>query len=251
MTPVLAMVRVTARQLTGRTRVLGFGLLSLVPAGLLAAASRSAHPTALDLELGVLLVVPLFALVIPITTLILATAALGEERRDKTLSFLVLRPISRLEIALAKTLAAALVSTGFAILGAFALSLTWMAIGGGAFDVFPSMVLGSTIACVMYSAVFVLLGNIAARSTLVGLLYVLFFESVMVDSFSRLAAASLWRISLGATLDTMPAHFPARALLASMGDWIPSVGSALMISGTVAVITVTLCTMLLKRTDAI
>src|SRR5690606_6293075 len=174
----------------------------------LAAASRSAHPTALDLELGVLLVVPLFALVIPITTLILATAALGEERRDKTLSFLVLRPISRLEIALAKTLAAALVSTGFAILGAFALSLTWMAVGGGAFDVFPAMVLGSTAACAMYSAGFVLLGNLAARPTLVGLLYVLYFESVMVDSFSRLAAASLWRISLGATLDTMPAHFP-------------------------------------------
>ena len=70
---------------------------------LLAAASRSANRGALDLELGVLLVVPLFALVIPITTLILASSALGDERRDKTLSFLVLRPISRLEIACAKT----------------------------------------------------------------------------------------------------------------------------------------------------
>jgi ABC-2 type transport system permease protein len=250
MTPMLAIIRVTARQLTGRTRILGFGLLSLVPAGLLAAASRSAHPSALDLELGVLLVVPLFALVIPITTLILATAALGEERRDKTLSFLVLRPISRLEIAVAKTLAATAVSTGFAVLGAFALSLVWLAVGG-TFDVFPSMVLGAALACVMYSAVFVLLGNIAARSTLVGLLYVLFFESVMVDEFSRLAAASLWRISLGATLDTMPAHFPARALLASMGDWIPSLGSALIVTGTVAVLTVAISTVLLKRTDAV
>lgn len=250
MTPMLAIVRVTARQLTGRTRLLGFGLLSLVPAGLLAAASRSAHPGAIDLELGVLLVVPLFALVIPITTLILATAALGEERRDKTLSFLVLRPISRLEIAVAKTLAATLVSMFFAVLGAFALSLTWMAIGG-TLDVFPSMVLGATLACVMYSAVFVLLGNLAARSTLVGLLYVLFFESVMVDEFSRLAAGSLWRISLGATLDTMPAHFPARALLASMGDWIPSLGSALVVTGAVAVTTVAICTILLKRTDAV
>jgi ABC-2 type transport system permease protein len=250
MTPMLAIVRVTARQLTGRTRLLGFGLLSLVPAGLLAAASRSAHPGAIDLELGVLLVVPLFALVIPITTLILATAALGEERRDKTLSFLVLRPISRLEIAVAKTLAATAVSTGFAVLGALALSLTWLAVGGS-LDVFPPMVLGATLACVMYSAVFVLLGNLAVRSTLVGLLYVLFFESVMVDEFSRLAVASLWRISLGATLDTMPAHFPARALLASMGDWIPSLGSALIVTTAVAVTTVAICTMLLKRTDAV
>jgi ABC-2 type transport system permease protein len=250
MTPLVAIVRVTARQLTGRTRLLGFGLFSLVPAALLAAASRSADPGATDLELGVLLVVPFFALVIPITTLILATAALGEERRERTLSFLVLRPIGRLQIVVAKSLAAAAVSTGFAVLGALALSVTWFAVGGS-LDVFPSMALGATLACVMYSAVFVLLGNVVARSTLVGLLYVLFFESVLVDNFSRLAGGSLWRISLGATLDTMPAHFPARALLAALGDWIPSLGSALIVTGAVAVVSVGICTFLLKRTDAI
>src|SRR5690606_18172348 len=120
MTPLLAIVRVTARQLTGRSRVLGFGLLNLMPAVLLAAASRSAESTALDLEFGVLLVVPLFALVIPITTLILASSALGDERRDKTMSFLLLRPVSRLEIVVAKMIAAAGVSIGFALWGALA-----------------------------------------------------------------------------------------------------------------------------------
>lgn len=250
MTPMLAIVRVTARQLTGRSRILMFGLLSLFPAGLLAAVSRSADASALDLELGVLLVVPLFALVIPITTLILATAALGEERRDRTLSFLVLRPISRVEIALAKSIAAAAVSTGFALLGALALSLTWVALGGS-LDVFPPIVLGATLACVMYGTVFVLLGNIFARATLVGLLYVLFFETVIVDEFSRLAGGSLWRIALGATLDLMPASFPARALLAALGNWIPTLGSALIVTGCVAVIAVGICTVLLKRTDAI
>src|SRR5687768_11129080 len=103
MTPFLAIVGVTIRQLTDRSRLLGFGLLNLVPSVLLAAVARSANRGALDLELGVLLVAPFFALVIPITTLILASSALGDERRDKTLAFLVLRPISRLEIAAAKT----------------------------------------------------------------------------------------------------------------------------------------------------
>ncbi|HSJ31467.1 MAG TPA: ABC transporter permease [Longimicrobiales bacterium] len=250
MTPLLAIIRVTARQLTGTSRVLGFGLLSLVPAILLAAASRSAAPGALDLELGVLLVVPFFALVIPITTVILATSALGDERRDNTLSFLVLRPISRLEIVLAKTIAAAAVSTGFAVLGALALSVTW-AILGGSIDVFPAMVAGGALACVMYSAVFVLLGNVLARATLVGLIYVLFIETVIIDEFPRLATASLWRIAMGATLDTMPAHFPSRALLAALGDWIPSLGSAVIVTAFVATITVTICTILLKRTDAV
>ena len=250
MTPLLAIVRVTIRQLTGRARLVGFSLLNLVPAPLLGAVSRAANPTALDLELGVLLVLPYFALVIPITTLILASSALGEERRDKTLSFLVLRPISRLEIALAKGIAAAIVSIGFAVLGALALSLTWLAVGGS-FDVFPSILLGAILACVMYSTVFVLLGNVVVRATLVGLIYILFFEIIIVENLPRLAPASLWRISLGATLDTMPTHFPARALLAALGDWVPSLGSALIVTSAVAVITIGLSTLLLHRTDAV
>jgi ABC-2 type transport system permease protein len=250
MTPFLAIVRVTIRQLTGRARLLGFGLLGLAPAILLAAASRSAVRSALDLELGVLLVVPLFALVIPVTTLILASAALGEERGDRTLSFLMLRPISRLEIVAAKTVAAAVVSTGFALLGTLALSLTW-AVLGGAMDVFPAIAVGAALACVMYSAVFVLVGNVLARSTLVGMLYVLFFEFVMVEELPRLAGASLWRIGLGATLATMPDHFPARALLAALGEWVPSLASALLVAGCIAILTVAACTLLLQRGDAV
>jgi hypothetical protein len=49
----------------------------------------------------------------------------------------------------------------------------------------------------------------------------------------------------------MPAHFPARALLAALGDWIPSLGSALIVTAAVVVITTGLCTILLKRTDAV
>lgn len=250
MTPFLAIVRVTVRQLTGGARLIGFGLLSLVPAMLLAAASRSAVPTALDLELGVLLVVPLFALVIPVTTLILASAALGEERGDKTLSFLLLRPIGRLQIVAAKTVAAALTAGGFVLLGSLALSLTWAALGGG-LDVFPAIAVGAVLACVMYSAVFVLVGNVLARSTLAGMLYVLFFEFVLVRELPRLAGASLWRIGLGATLSTMPDHFPSRAFLGALGDWVPSLTSGLLVAGVITLVMVATCTLLLRRTDAV
>lgn len=250
MTQLLAIIRVTIGQLTGRTRVLGFGLLALVPALLLAALSRSADPTALDLEMGVLLVLPFFALVIPVTTLILASSALGDERRDRTLSFLVLRPISRLRIAVAKTIAAAAVSTAFAALGALALTAAWVAVGG-TFDVLPSILLGAALACVMYSAVFVLVGNVLARSTLAGLIYVLLFETVIVDNLPRLAGASIWRISLGATMATMPSHFPARALLSAIGEMIPSTPDAVIVTAVIALVTITSCTLLLKYTDAV
>jgi len=250
MTPFLAIVRVTARQLAGRSRLIGFALLSLAPAALLLIAARSANPAALDLELGVLLVVPFFSLIIPITTLILAGSALGDERRDKTLSFLVLRPISRLEIAVAKTTAAALVSSGFALFGTLALSGTWVALGG-TFAIFPPIIIGATIACVLYSAVFVLLGNILARVTLAGLLYVLLFESAIVDEIERLAGASFWRIGLGATVDAMPSQFPARALLAPLGGWVPSLTSALIVAGAIAIICIAACTLLLSRRDSL
>jgi hypothetical protein len=49
----------------------------------------------------------------------------------------------------------------------------------------------------------------------------------------------------------MPAHFPARALLAALGELIPSVGSALVVMGAITVIAVGACTVLLKRTDAL
>jgi ABC-type transport system involved in multi-copper enzyme maturation permease subunit len=106
MTSFLAIVRVTIRQLTGRTRVLGFGLLSLLPAALVYAASRARDFDGLDTDVGGLLVAPYFAIVLPLTALIIAGAAISDERRDKTLSFLVLRPIGRLRIATAKTVAA-------------------------------------------------------------------------------------------------------------------------------------------------
>lgn len=250
MTSMLAIIRVTAGQLTGRTRLILFGLLNLVPAALLGALSQSAHPSALDLELGVLLVVPFFSLVIPTTALILASSALGEERRDKTLSFLLLRPISRLEVVAAKTIGATLVSTGFATFGALALSVTWLVLGGS-LDVFPPIFAGAALVCLMYSAVFVLVGNVVSKATIVGLIYVLFFEVVLVENLPRLAGGSLWRIGFGATLETMPAHFPARALLPAVGEWIPSVPGALLVAGAVTVVAVGACTLLLKTTDAV
>jgi hypothetical protein len=104
---------------------------------------------------------------------------------------------------------------------------------------------------VLYSTLFVLVGNVLARATLVGLFYVLFFESVIVEELPRLGGASLWRISLGATLEAMPAHFPSYALLGAVGEWVPSIGSAMIVTAVIAALTIGTCTILLKRTDAI
>ena len=245
-----AIVLTTMRQLTGRSRMIGFGLLSLVPAGLLFAASRAREGAGLDTDLGGLLVTPFFAVVLPLITLILASSALGDERREKTLSFLVLRPVAPLQIVLAKTLATFAVSMGYAFVGTVALTITYVALGGR-LDVLPAILVGAALVCALYSSVFVLLGSVFARATLVGLAYVLFVENVLVVELPRLASGSAWRVGLAATIDLMPSTFPARAILGAIGDLEPSAPLALLATAATAAIAVGLCTVLLARTDSV
>jgi ABC-2 type transport system permease protein len=250
MTSFLAIVRVTIRQLTGRTRVLGFGLLSLLPAALVYAASRARDFDGLDTDVGGLLVAPYFAIVLPLTALIIAGAAISDERRDKTLSFLVLRPIGRLRIATAKTVAACLVSFAFGLLGAVAMTATYVALGGRA-DILPAIAAGAALTCVLYGSLFVLLGNVTSRPTLIGLVYVLFVEQELVNAMPRLASASPWRVGFSATLDLMPRGFPARAQLGAIGELAPSAPLALLATTITAVIALAVLTALLRRTDSV
>ena len=250
MTSFAAMVRVTSRQLTGRKRVIGFALLNLMPAGLFLASSRARDVDGIDTDLGVLLVTPYFSLVLPLVALILAGAALGDERRDKTLSFLVLRPVARLQIALAKMVAAFSVSMGFALFGALALTVAF-AVVGGRMNVLPAIAAGAAVVCLLYGALFVRLGNITTRPTLVGLVYVYFVELVLVTEMPRLSSLSPWRVGLATTIDLMPRGFPARAQLGAIGELAPSAPLALLAATMTAVVALTICTLLLKRTDSV
>jgi ABC-2 type transport system permease protein len=250
MSAFAAIVRVTIRQLVGRKRAVGFGLLSLIPAGLLLAASRARELDGIDTDFGVLVVIPFFSIVLPLTTLILAGSALSDERRDKTLSFLVLRPIGRLQIVVAKTLAAFAASAMFVVVCATLLCLTYVVVGGE-IGVLPSIVVGGTLACVLYSSVFVLLGYVTTRPTLVGILYVIFIESSLVDELPRISSISPWRVGLAATIDMMPQEFPSRVILGAIGNLAPSMPSALGATAVAAVVAVGICTILLSRTDSV
>ena len=250
MTSFAAIVRVTLRQLTGGKKIIGFGLLSLIPAALLYFAARARVLDGLDTDLGGLGVSPFFAVVLPLTALILAGSALGDERRDKTLSFLVLRPMSRLAIVTAKTLAACTASLGFTLVGTVALTLVYAA-AGGRINVMPAIFVGAAVVCVAYSALFVLLGNVTSRPTVIGLLYILFIENVLVDELPRLAPVSPWRIGLSTTIDLMPGDFPARALLGAIGDLPLSASNAFLATAGIVAVSISLGAILLSRTDSV
>ena len=94
-----AITSTTVKQLLGVRRMIVFGLAELAPAGVFLLMTQTlAQEAALDRFLGMVAAL-YFPLLVPIVTLIVAASALGDERRDGTLSFLVLRPIPRSVIA--------------------------------------------------------------------------------------------------------------------------------------------------------
>ena len=102
MGPILLL---TLRALTRSRRLLPVGLLLTIPPllALLYLSSRaSENGGQFAFEVFYFLVVPIL---VPLTTLILATSALGGEVEEGTLPYLTLKPISRFSIVIAKLLA--------------------------------------------------------------------------------------------------------------------------------------------------
>ncbi len=125
----------------------------------------------LDVMLGTLL---------PIATLILATTAFGDEIDDRTLVYLVLKPISRLRIVSEKYLAVA--ETTILSLW-FGLILTWIIAASGDLagtaDVLLAALVTILVGVAAYGAVFIAVSLIIPRALVVGILYVLIWESLL------------------------------------------------------------------------
>ena len=138
----------------------------------------------------------------------------------------------------------------FVVVSATLLCLSYVAVGGE-IDVLPSIVIGGTLACVLYCSIFALLGYLTTRPTIVGLLYVLFIENALVEELPRISSLSPWRVGLAATIDMMPDSFPARAILGAIGNVAPSMPAAVGATSVSAVVAVGICTLLLSRTDSV
>lgn len=229
MTRFLAIVRVTIRQTLGLKRAIGLGLLSLSAAGtyFLTALGRGAgrHPNeGFDVFLG-LSVGTFLNIIIPVVTLILATSVLGDERRDTTMSFLVLRPISRVTIAAAKVTAAILESFLLTGLGALALGIVSAPRLETTAYIVPLLV-GTLVATAAYCAVFVPIGYLLKRATLIGLTYVFVWENGIGGAIPALAGISPWRIGISAMAALAPSEFLTQLPQFAIGDLQVGAGGA-------------------------
>ena len=166
------------RQLTGRWRLALIFLLAALPVGMAVivyfAASRDESFDEHFIE--VLLDGMLVAGILPLVTMALSTAAFGNELDDRTLSYLVLAPLSRWRIAVPKLLASLAISGPLLIASGVAAALL-----GFDGSLRAALAVGAAILAgvAAYAAIFTWLGLLTNRAIVFALIYVLLWEGVI------------------------------------------------------------------------
>ena len=183
--PILAL---TVRQFLGGKAVRVVTALAFIPC--LFAAIYLINPDEstprqflVDLFLEILIAPTL----LPITVLILATAALGNEVEDRTLPYLTLKPIGRLRIVLEKLAGVLLVALP-AVLAGLAVTALIAAradapssrIGDGPLGpVVWAMLAAAAVGTVLISSVFLAVSLVVPRALLAGIVYTFTWESLL------------------------------------------------------------------------
>ena len=201
--PVAAIVltyRLLLRQLVTRGRVLALLAVGLAVAAVAwAVGSSSEVSEPLEAAVGVIAGLG-FTVVVPVVSLVFATAALGDTREDGTLVYLWLRPIDRWPVVVGAWLAALTVSVPLT-LGPLALAAV---LSGEAATILAATMVAAVVGVAAYSAVFLLLGLLVKNPIVWGLGYVLIWEGIISafgSSAARLAISGYTRSIVTAMTD--------------------------------------------------
>lgn len=246
MTATIAIGRVTLRQLVARKLIWVLVVMAGFPALMMLLAGRSMTDDRAYEFLNEGPIALTMLVVIPITSLILGSAALGDERRGDTLSFITLRPIARWQIVAAKAASAWLVSTAIAATGAMLAAAALGLLTGDWSLVLPMAVLAALNAA-GYIAIFIPLGYITERAVLIGLAFVFLWESGLTIGVDALAPFSISRIGLSAYAGLAPDA--ATLLEEPLGTVVPGAGGALVKTVVLVALGVAVTAALLKRRD--
>ena len=169
------------RQLGGRWRLALILLLAALPVALAVIVSIVARDEKSYEEnvINVLLDGLLVGGIMPIVTMALATAAFGNELEDRTLGYLVLKPIPRWRIALPKLLTTMVIGAPLLVVSGIVASLVALDVGArGAAAVGVGLFAGVST----YAAIFTWAGLMTNRALPFALIYVFLWEGV-ISSF--------------------------------------------------------------------
>ena len=178
----------TLRQLASRNRLALILFLAAIPVGLATLISAVAGESEPDHGgfINGLLDGMLISGVMPIVIMVLATAAFGNELEDRTLGYLVLKPMPRWQIAMPKLLAVIVVGVPAVVASGVGVVL----LGGSLFGA-TLVELDSTVQATLsigvallaggiaYAALFTWAGLITTRALPFGLVYVFLWEGLL------------------------------------------------------------------------
>ena len=209
MSVIVALIGVTLRGLLSRRRTLLLVLLAGLPVLIAILIRLSGGRPDADRVLDALVV----RTVMPLVALILGTAAMGSELEDGTAVYLMVKPISRWRIALAKMLVAAGTTAALVVP---AIVLTGLLLGG-AENV--NTIAAYAVACLVggsaYAAAFMTLSIFTSRALLLGLAYTLLWEGVLAGLLGGTRFLSIRQATLGVT-SALGAELPGTPLALSV-----------------------------------
>jgi ABC-2 type transport system permease protein len=125
---------------------------------------------------------------LPLFTLAYGTGAIGGERESRTLLWLYTRPLPRWGLYLAKLLGVLPWCVGICLFGFTVLCLVGGEYGRRAFGIYWPVVVAASLA---FGSVFHMVGAVVRRPTVVGLIYVFFFETLVANLPGSLKQFSL------------------------------------------------------------
>ncbi|MBW3614095.1 MAG: hypothetical protein KY439_02145 [Actinobacteria bacterium] len=195
----------TLRTQLTRGRILALGAIAALAVGLAVSINRAVSPfnraeAAYDLVENYGL-----ALLVPLTALVFAAAALGDPAEDGTLVYLWQRPIARWKLAVAALAGAVAIAMPFAVVP----TALAAAIAGGDAELVAGAAGASLLAVVAYSTLFLGLGLVVRRALAWGLVYVLIWEGFVARSGTGPARLSVLLYARSILAD-VAGHAPPR-----------------------------------------
>ncbi len=191
------MLRFSLRQLTGRFRLLLIFLLSALPV-VLAVILNAFAPDDQDFNrnfIDSIIDGIIIAGVMPIVVMTLATATFGNELEDRTLNFLVLKPVNRITIVVPKLAASIVIAAPLVVVAGVAITL--IAVEGGGAQAAVATAAALLAGVVTYAAVFTWAGLMTSRALGFALVYVFLWEGLLATYLSGVRYLSVRGYTLG------------------------------------------------------
>jgi ABC-2 type transport system permease protein len=182
----------TIRQFTGGRAVWVVFALGFIPAVFAAIYLIGSESVSRLQYLNDNVLAMFFPILLPITTMILATAAIGNEIEDRTLPYLTLKPLSRLRIVVEKWLGSIWVALPLILIGLLAACLILFRDQASDHQrVIVAALVASAIGICAYCGVFLLISLLIQRALVAGIIYTFVIENILGKYLKGLRVVSI------------------------------------------------------------